>query len=89
MYKLSQDFAKGMNMYLSKFQYKNASTDDLWQVLEEASNKPISSIMPKWTRSMGYPVITVQREQEGGSCKLHLQQTKFCARQTSGGMYTN
>lgn len=70
-----------MNMYLTKFQYKNASTNDLWNVLEEASQKPISSIMPKWTKVSGYPVISVKREQDGNSCKLVIKQFKFC---TSG-----
>lgn len=73
------DFERGMNMYLNKFQYKNASTNDLWKVLEEASQKPISSIMPNWTKLSGYPVIFVEREQVGNKCKLLLKQYKFCA----------
>ena len=81
-----EDFSKGMNMYLSKYQYKNASTDDLWKVLEEASNKPISLIMPKWTRKMGYPFIAVEREQTGNSCKLHLKQFKFCSHQCNSDL---
>uniref|UniRef100_A0A8C4L0C6 Aminopeptidase n=1 Tax=Equus asinus asinus TaxID=83772 RepID=A0A8C4L0C6_EQUAS len=32
-----KDFKKGMNMYLTKFQQKNAATEDLWESLENAS----------------------------------------------------
>ena len=48
-----------MNMYLSKFIYKNAMTEDLWASLEEASKKPIRRVMTTWTKQKGYPVITV------------------------------
>ncbi|KAK3914792.1 Puromycin-sensitive aminopeptidase [Frankliniella fusca] len=73
------DFEKGMNMYLNKFKFRNASTDDLWSVLEEASHKPISSIMPNWTKLPGYPVVFVERTQDGNKCRLLLRQFKFCA----------
>lgn len=66
-------------MYLNKFQYQNASTNDLWEVLEEASEKPISSMMPLWTKRLGYPVISVEREQQGNDCKLVMKQFKYCA----------
>lgn len=74
-----QDFKKGLNLYLNNFLYGNATSDDLWETLEEASNKPITEIMPKWTRQMGYPVITVKRETEGNGCKLFLTQCQFYA----------
>lgn len=73
------DFAKGMNLYFKKYQYGNAATDDLWNTLEEASNKPISSVMSKWTRQMGYPVISVRSEQVGNTRKFYLKQSQFWA----------
>lgn len=50
-------FRNGLCRYLNKFTYGNASTDDLWQALEEESGKPISHMMRSWTRQTGYPVI--------------------------------
>uniref|UniRef100_A0A4W4EBY7 Aminopeptidase n=1 Tax=Electrophorus electricus TaxID=8005 RepID=A0A4W4EBY7_ELEEL len=47
-----EDFRKGMNTYLLKFQHKNASTEDLWDCLEQASGKPIAAVMSSWTKQM-------------------------------------
>lgn len=77
-----------MTLYFNRFQYGNATTDDLWSILEEASKKPISSVMSKWTRQMGYPVISVRSEQNGNSRKFFLKQSQFWAdgSSSSGGL---
>lgn len=72
-----------MNLYLNNFQYGNATTDDLWEALEEASNKPISAVMPLWTKQMGYPVISVRCETVENKQKLFLKQSPFRADGTS------
>lgn len=48
-----------MNTYLTKFQYGNTFTEDLWRHLEAASGKPITDVMSTWTLQMGYPVLKV------------------------------
>jgi len=53
-------FRKGMNLYLTRHSYKNAQTEDLWDALEEASNKPVRRLMSTWTLQKGFPVITVR-----------------------------
>jgi len=73
----NEDFQKGMHNYLTKFAYKNAVTDDLWQSLEEASNQPIRSMMNSWTRQKGYPVINVTARQDGSNRIITLSQEKF------------
>ncbi|XP_038635112.1 puromycin-sensitive aminopeptidase isoform X1 [Scyliorhinus canicula] len=78
-----EDFRKGMNLYLTKFQNKNAATEDLWNCLENASGKPINAVMSSWTKQMGFPLIYVQEKQEGDSRVLKIFQKKFCA----GGPY--
>ena len=50
-----------MNLYLTRHQYKNTFTEDLWRALGEASGKPIEQIMSTWTLQMGYPVVTIRR----------------------------
>ncbi|XP_032800594.1 puromycin-sensitive aminopeptidase isoform X1 [Petromyzon marinus] len=74
-----EDFKKGMNMYLTKFQHKNAATEDLWESLEQASGKPVAAVMSSWTKQMGFPVLHVYSEHQGESCTLHISQKKFCA----------
>ncbi|XP_033913906.1 puromycin-sensitive aminopeptidase-like [Acipenser ruthenus] len=74
-----EDFRKGMNAYLLKFQNKNASTEDLWDCLEQFSGKPIAAVMNSWTKQMGFPIILVEQEQQGDDRVLKLSQKKFCA----------
>ncbi|XP_058405888.1 glutamyl aminopeptidase isoform X1 [Diceros bicornis minor] len=53
-------FQKGCQIYLEKYQFKNAKTSDFWEALEEASNLPVEEVMDTWTRQMGYPVLNVE-----------------------------
>ena len=43
-----ETFRKGINAYLERFQYANASHDDLWTALEEVSQSPVRRIMNEW-----------------------------------------
>ena len=52
-------FRTGLHNYLEKFKYKNAVTEDLWEALSEASNKPVNELMQLWTKQTGYPFIDV------------------------------
>lgn len=74
------DFRKGMHLYLTRHQYKNTFTEDLWAALEEASNKPVGDVMSTWTKQMGFPVVTVvQKSCAEGGVTLSLSQSKFIA----------
>lgn len=73
------DFRKGMNLYLTRHQYKNTETEDLWAALGEASNKPVGQVMSTWVKQMGFPVINVSSVQEGNKRVLTLTQSKFTA----------
>ncbi|NXX16101.1 AMPE aminopeptidase, partial [Podargus strigoides] len=50
-------FQKGCQAYLKKHHFQNAKTQQFWEALEEASNKPVKEVMDTWTRQMGYPVL--------------------------------
>lgn len=73
------DFRKGMNLYLTRHKFTNTQTEDLWAALEEASGKPVGTMMATWTSQKGFPVIKVQEKQEGSNRVLTIQQEKFCA----------
>ncbi|XP_075224213.1 puromycin-sensitive aminopeptidase isoform X2 [Lycorma delicatula] len=75
-----ENFRKGMNIYLTRHQNKNTMTEDLWDALQEASSKPVRSVMSTWTRQMGFPMVTVENSvQEGNSRVLTISQSKFYA----------
>lgn len=73
------DFRKGMNIYLTRHQYKNTHTEDLWSALGEASSKPVGQVMTTWIKQMGFPVISASAEQVGTKRILTLSQSKFTA----------
>ena len=72
-------FKAGMKHYLTKFQYKNTQTEDLWASLETASGKPVAKVMTTWTSQMGFPLIHVSSKFEDGKKILTLTQEKFNA----------
>ncbi|XP_072390827.1 puromycin-sensitive aminopeptidase [Diabrotica undecimpunctata] len=76
-----EDFRKGMHLYLTRHQYKNTFTEDLWAALEEASQKPVGDVMSFWTKQKGFPVVKVTQQPagDGGGVKLALSQSKFTA----------
>lgn len=66
-------FRKGLTHYLKKHQYGNAATNDLWKALEEVSKKPVLRTMQNWTRSAGYPVLSITEKQR----QLEVKQERF------------
>jgi aminopeptidase N len=55
-----QVFRDGLRLYIKKFAYSNAETQDLWNALGEASGQNINEIMGSWTKQMGFPLIVVK-----------------------------
>ena len=41
----------------------NINTEDLWEHLGQASNKPVGEVMSGWTKQLGYPVLSVEGKQ--------------------------
>ncbi|XP_053674450.1 puromycin-sensitive aminopeptidase [Anopheles nili] len=76
-----EDFKKGMHVYLTRHQYRNTSTEDLWHALQEASSKPVGAVMSTWIKQMGFPVVRVlsSKPLEGNRRLLRIAQEKFCA----------
>ena len=72
-----ENFRKGMTLYLSRHQYKNTYTEDLWRALGETSGKPVEKVMSAWTRQSGFPVVSVDAKDDGNSTILSLSQTRF------------
>lgn len=65
-------FQKGIIKYLKKYKYSNARTIDLWNILEEASNKHIFDLIENWTKYQGFPIINLEFKKD--SIKLVQEQ---------------
>ena len=64
---------EGLKNYFAAHQYSNATGDDLWKALGEASGLDIGAIMHSWLEQPGYPVVNAKVE-DG---KLVLTQKQF------------
>ncbi|KNE60323.1 hypothetical protein AMAG_05720 [Allomyces macrogynus ATCC 38327] len=73
-------FFKGIRAYLKKYAYANATTDNLWDALAEASGQDVRSFMSVWTSKTGFPVLRVDESPlpagEHG-LRLHLSQKRY------------
>ncbi|MDO8639125.1 MAG: M1 family metallopeptidase, partial [Candidatus Daviesbacteria bacterium] len=70
-----KDFQKGLQVYLKKYSFGNASTKDLWDVLEKVSGKPVGKVMKNWTQKAGHPVVNVEFRIKNS--ELRLIQSRF------------
>ena len=66
-------FREGVRRYLSAHAYSNATGEDLWSAIEEASGKPVKRIMAAWVRQAGFPTVTAELHDE----KLRLSQKRM------------
>jgi len=53
-------FRRGVNVYLRRFMYGNATAEDFWTALSSASGRPVDKIMPTFVEQAGEPLITVR-----------------------------
>ena len=63
----------GLKQYFAAHKYGNATGDDLWEALGDASGIDVGAIMNSWLEQPGYPVVTAAVE-DG---KLTLSQKQF------------
>jgi puromycin-sensitive aminopeptidase len=68
-----KDFRKGLREYLKTHAYKNTRTSDLWESLQKASGKPVKEVMKSWTKTPGYPVVSITEK----PASLVLKQERF------------
>ena len=64
---------EGLRHYLKKHKYACASSRNLWEALEESSEKPITTMMKSWIEQPGFPIVEVKRDAD----KLFLTQKTF------------
>jgi puromycin-sensitive aminopeptidase len=72
-YLTEEKFREGIRLYMRRHREGNATADDLWGALAEASGQPILELANGWIRQTGYPLVTLS--EEGG--KLRIRQRRF------------
>ncbi len=53
-------FRAGLKAYFTQFAYQNTEETDLWQCLDTASGKQVSTLMHAWISQPGYPVVSAK-----------------------------
>jgi puromycin-sensitive aminopeptidase len=68
-------FRDGIRLYMRRHREANATADDLWGALGEASGQPILEMANGWIRQTGYPLVDVALDAAGGA--VELRQRRF------------
>jgi len=69
----STNFKNGLHRYLSKYKYKNATGEDLWNSIGKISKKPVKSMMNSWIKQVGFPIVEASKK----NSRLILNQQRF------------
>jgi len=70
-------FRAGVNAYLHKHEYANATASDFWDAQTKISKRPVDKIMPTWVKQPGAPIVTVKAECSGDSTRVALNQQRY------------
>ena len=70
-------FEAGVNAYLQKHQYGNATAADFWNAQAETSKKPVDKIMASFVTQAGAPIINVKAQCTGSATSIALDQRRY------------
>jgi aminopeptidase N len=72
-------FRKGVNAYLEKHAYGNATAEDFWNQVAGTSGKPVDKIMATFTEQSGAPLISVKTSCKADTTQVSLSQERYFA----------
>ncbi|HTQ96654.1 MAG TPA: M1 family metallopeptidase, partial [Candidatus Acidoferrum sp.] len=72
-----ETFQKGINAYLEKHKFANATAEDFWNQIAETSGKPVDRIMKSFTEQPGAPLVSVKTECKGDKTEVTLSQERY------------
>jgi puromycin-sensitive aminopeptidase len=72
-------FRKGVNAYLEKHAYGNATAEDFWNQVAATSGKPVDKIMKDFTEQSGAPLVSVKTSCKGDTTQVKLSQERYFA----------
>jgi aminopeptidase N/puromycin-sensitive aminopeptidase len=72
-----QTFQAGVNAYIQKHQYANATEADFWDAQAKTSKKPVDQIMPTFVKQAGVPIIDVKSQCSGASTTVSVEQRRY------------
>ncbi|HEX7137523.1 MAG TPA: M1 family aminopeptidase, partial [Vicinamibacterales bacterium] len=70
-------FRKGVNAYLEKHKYANATSEDFFRAVTAASGKPVDRVMGTFVLQPGVPQLDVSTTCAGNRPSVTLRQSRF------------
>jgi aminopeptidase N len=79
----AETFRKGVNAYVEKFQYGNATSQDFWTAMAAASGQPIDRILPTFVNQPGVPLLSTSLACSGGTSQVAIDVRRFTLNPTA------
>ena len=73
----TDSFRAGVNAYLQAHAYGNATSEDFWKAIANASGKPVERILPTFINQPGAPLVDVSLACAGDQTTVTLTQQRF------------
>src|SRR3989441_5463243 len=70
-------FREGVRIYLRRHAEANASADDFWRALDEASGQDVTAIANAWIKEPGHPLVHINARQVDSGLDLELSQERY------------
>ncbi len=74
-----ESFREGVRIYLRRFAEANATADDFWEALDEASGQDVSAIANGWIKEPGHPLLTCTVREVATGLEVDIHQQRFFA----------
>jgi len=72
-----ETFRAGVNAYLAKHAYANATAADFWGAQTQVSRKPVDKLMPTFIEQAGPPLVSVKTACAGNAEKVTIEQQRY------------
>jgi aminopeptidase N len=81
----AEKFRDGINLYIRRHAYTNASAGDFASALSEASGANTGEVLNSYVKQPGVPLVTVRSRCDGGETVVDLRQERFSLRKEQRG----
>ncbi|MDQ2911665.1 MAG: M1 family metallopeptidase [Chloroflexota bacterium] len=72
-----ETFREGVRIYLRQHAEANASADNFWRALDEASGQDVTAIANAWIKEPGHPLVNTRAQQVDRGLELELTQERY------------
>lgn len=73
-------FQRGVDAYMAKHKFGNATAEDFWGIMTSTTGKPVDAIMKSFVEQPGVPLLTFSTEKDDAPAadrKLSVMQSRF------------